>query len=84
MIRIHRNHESRSRHLPSELLHAPDDLVDVEDVGLLYLLGDVLGRLVCGDERNHRDGSLDPHSHGSGDGSLIQKEDQSPLIHVQP
>ena len=33
---------------------------------------------------NHRDGSLDPHSHGSGDGSLIQKEDQSPLIHVQP
>ena len=33
---------------------------------------------------NHRDGSLDPHSHGSGVGSLIQKENQSPLIHVQP
>ena len=34
----------------SELLHAPDDLIDVEDVGLLNFLGDVLGRLVPGDE----------------------------------
>ena len=42
-----------------------------------------VGRRIV-EEGNHRDGSLDPHSYGLGDGSLIQKEDQSPLIRVQP
>ena len=52
-----------------------------DEAGLLRNLRRQLELL--NDIGNHRDGSLDPHSHGSGDGSLIQKEDQSPQIRVQ-